>query len=105
MKMAAFIWGFGKSGQLGNGRTDTVHTPVQLQLKFGAEQIDCGGHYTMVITTKGNLLAFGCAKYGRLGTGDETDRLQPELIKCTGSDGRSVQFKKVFTFKTGFSGR
>ena len=81
-------------GQLGNGQTDTVHAPIQPHLSVPVKQIDCGGYYTAVITESGQLVTFGCAKYGRLGTGDETDKLEPMKITCTGTSG-AVNFQKV----------
>ena len=81
--MSVFTWGFGKCGQLGNGTKDTRHTPGRLSLpdKCGCTRIGSGGHYTAVVTDKGELYTFGCGKHGRLGTGDEDDRLVPIRIK------------------------
>lgn len=81
--MSVFAWGFGKCGQLGNGSKDTRHTPRKPSLSHESQctRISCGGHFTAVVTDKGEVYTFGCGKHGRLGTGDETDRLVPVRIK------------------------
>lgn len=89
--MSVYTWGFGKLGQLGGGRTDTEHTPVVPKLP--AKEIifiNCGGYYTAVITADGDMYTFGCGKYGRLGTGDEADRLEPEHVKASSDGGREI---------------
>lgn len=95
--MTAYVWGFGKCGQLGNGQTDTVHTPVRPKLPAGTKliEINCGGYYTSVIDCNGHLYSFGCGKYGRLGTGDEADRNKPVKINICDEKDATVKFKKV----------
>ncbi|XP_045176506.2 probable E3 ubiquitin-protein ligase HERC3 [Mercenaria mercenaria] len=97
--MNVLTWGFGKLGQLGNGKgeTDTQHTPVRPKLPTNTEVCDihCGGYYTAVISKNGHLYTFGCGKYGRLGTGDEEDRLEPVKIKAKDDDKGNITFRKV----------
>lgn len=92
--MSVYAWGFGKLGQLGNGQTDTVHTPNQPKLRKPAVQINSGGYFTAIITNCGELWTFGCGKYGRLGTGSETDSTEPVKIKCVDNSG-NVKLKLV----------
>lgn len=94
--MAVYVWGFGKSGQLGNGQTDTQHTPVRPKLPQNTEIADlhCGGYYTAVVSQNGQLYTFGCGKHGRLGSGSEEDRTEPIKISVTDENGK-VSFQKV----------
>ncbi|KAL4238637.1 hypothetical protein ACF0H5_003344 [Mactra antiquata] len=88
IEMTAFVWGFGKLGQLGNGETGTVHTPITPKLPPNMEvsDVQCGGYFTAVLTTDGRLFTFGCGKYGRLGTGNEADQKQPVEIRFLDGD-------------------
>lgn len=98
--MAVFLWGFGKQGQLGNGQTNTQHTPVRPKLPANTEACDiqCGGYYTAVIDKVGQLFTFGCGKYGRLGTGSDEDVAEPVKIRVAATGDRvDIAFRKVCT--------
>ncbi|KAH3845355.1 uncharacterized protein LOC127873042 [Dreissena polymorpha] len=92
--MSVYVWGFGKLGQLGNGQTEISHTPVEVKLRESCREVQCGGHYTAVVTDSGALYTFGCGKYGRLGTGDETDRRTPVRVRIT-KNGNEVAIHSV----------
>ena len=96
--MSVFAWGFGKCGQLGNGSQDTRHTPRKPSLpdECRCKKICCGGHYTAVVTDRGSLYTFGCGKHGRLGTGNENDKLVPVRIKG-GLDKQEIEEVLMFT--------
>ena len=90
--MAAFSWGFGKYGQLGNGQNNSAEIPQLLKLPRNASplQLSCGAHFTVVLcqSTVGSkdgrrtkkLYACGWGKYGRLGTASEEDHSTPTAV-------------------------
>lgn len=80
-KCQLFIWGLGKSGQLGTGNEHTQHNPQMIQVKSDSKgheawpcQVSCGGLYTAIVMSDGEMYTSGCAKYGRLGSGCEDNR-------------------------------
>ena len=93
--MPVYTWGLCVHGQLGNGQTATEHTPVSPRIPGKCCQISSGGHYTAVITCSGDLFAFGCGKYGRLGTGNEDDQLKPTKIEVRNEKEEAVKFNQV----------
>jgi len=54
--------------------------------------VSCGIAHTLVLTTTGQFLAWGCGKYGQLGYGDLWDREEPVVVPGVHS---------VLTFATG----
>ena len=42
--------------------------------------VACGIAHTLVLTSTGQLLAWGCGKYGQLGYGDLWDREEPVVV-------------------------
>ncbi len=44
-------------------------------------QISCGENHSMVLTSGGNVYAWGDNSQGQLGLGDTVSRLRPELVK------------------------
>ena len=42
--------------------------------------VACGIAHTLVLTSTGRLLAWGCGKYGQLGYGDLWDREEPVVV-------------------------
>ena len=97
----AFGWGFGKYGQLGNGKLSNVETPLVLKLppNVSPTQIAAGAHFTLVLAEKRRsksskpeasttvtqngecLFACGWGKYGRLGTGSAEDKHVPTEVQ------------------------
>lgn len=79
--MAVYAWGLGKSGQLGNNCLDTCHLPQKIVLaNKEIKYISTGGLFSLLLTHDGRVFAFGCGKYGRLGTCNEEDHSSPQLI-------------------------
>lgn len=96
-----FGWGFGKYGQLGNGKLSNFETPQVLKLppNVSPTQIAAGAHFTLVlarekrrskskteasttVTQNGDcLFACGWGKYGRLGTGSTEDKHLPAEVQ------------------------
>ena len=115
----AYAWGFGKYGQLGNGKLSNCETPQSLRLPSSARptQISAGAHFTLVLAgrrpPKGAaktpsaalegagdcLFACGWGKYGRLGTGSAEDQPLPAEVKLpkdgAGAGGGGACIKAV----------
>ena len=102
----AFGWGFGKYGQLGNGKLGNFEMPQSFKLPPGAlpTQITAGAHFTLVLTRKRHpksvgvppgvpthtLFACGWGKYGRLGTGSTEDQPLPIEVRLPSKECASV---------------
>jgi alpha-tubulin suppressor-like RCC1 family protein len=83
------LWGWGNNfyGQLGNGNTNNLTTPIQISTEF--IRINSGNSHTLGIKTNGTLWAWGRNSGGQLGTGNYTNSLIPIQIG-TDSDWLSV---------------
>ena len=114
--MSLYAWGLGKNGQLGQGTNDTHILPVKVLLPRhthnykshkkesntyntnGAKSpsrssednkvidIAAGGLMTGFVTSNGEVFFCGSGLHGRLGTGDENERLHPVRISVPGDD-------------------
>ena len=85
-----YAWGSGTYGELGSGNQQSVckpqlvkmpnevHTvpsdddPAEEVLKLGSskpiiKQISCGGHHSLVLSSRGYLYSFGYGAHGQLG--------------------------------------
>ena len=81
--MAVYSWGFGKHGQLGNGKTNTAETPQLLKLPRNTTplQVSCGAHFPKVVAIlKVSMPVAGESMVARLGTGSEEDHSTPNQI-------------------------
>lgn len=77
-----FTMGGTENGQLGNpAAAGKVPTLVQDKLlgEF-VEEISCGAHHVVVLTSKSELYTWGKGANGRLGHGDTEDRKSPSLV-------------------------
>lgn len=72
-------WGRGKDGQLGNGGSDDMPTPVSVAGLSGVKQIALGGSFSCALLDDGRVKCWGT---GRItGEGKEAARLPPTLVK------------------------
>ena len=93
----AFAWGGAKNSRLGGTDPRRHHTPQpvknlsvalrRLRLKLAPKpstqtesMVSCGIAHTLVLTTSGQLLAWGCGTHGQLGYGDLWDREDPIVV-------------------------
>ena len=90
-----YCCGVGKAGQLGlpgDGKKPVMRptlVPFFEESGHHVVQVSCGFHHTLVIaspkaavrTFTTSVYAFGWNEYGRLGTGDEEQRMLPEQIQ------------------------
>lgn len=62
-----YTWGYGASGCLGHGDTNSHAVPRLVQSLSEIQYIDCGGFHTAVVSEKGELWTWGRADVHQLG--------------------------------------
>ncbi len=77
-----YAWGYNASGQLGNGSTTSVATPVSVLLPSGtsASAIAAGYAQSLAVTSSGSVLAWGDNTDGELGNGTTTSSTIPVAV-------------------------
>jgi alpha-tubulin suppressor-like RCC1 family protein len=76
-------WGFGKFGELGDGKTSNAHAPVAVHLPRDVKikSISAGCEHNLALTTSGTLYAWGANGFGQLGDGTRKNRHTPVVVK------------------------
>jgi alpha-tubulin suppressor-like RCC1 family protein len=69
MTAAAYCWGEGVSGQLGNGVADSSDVPILVSGGLSFVAISAGESHTCAIDGAGNMYCWGANADGQLGTG------------------------------------
>lgn len=83
-------WGGGTLGQLGNGGTSTVSSPVAV-VKTGVlsgktvVSMAAGGYFNLALCSDGTLVSWGENSSGQLGDGTKTNRSAPVLVPMVGA--------------------
>ena len=77
---AAFCWGRGNTGQLGNASFDDQPTPVAVSGGLTFASISPGGLHTCALTSEGVAYCWGLGGSGQLGDGSSSDQLSPVAI-------------------------
>ena len=78
---AAYSWGFGQYGQLGDGSaTISQMTPVAVSGGLTFASLSAGNEYTCGVTTSGAAYCWGEGEYGQLGNGSERDQARPVTV-------------------------
>lgn len=92
-----FMFGYGKSGQLGTG--DEKHRPIPTEIMKGTKvkMVSSGYHQTAVIDKNDSLYMFGGNDGYQLGTGDKEKRLLPTKI----TTGKRVKMVSCGWYHTG----
>ena len=70
-KGKVLAWGSNSFGQLGDGTTTSSDMPVRVRLPQGtrASAVAAGDTFSLVLTSKGKVLAWGRNSNGQLGNG------------------------------------
>lgn len=74
---AAYCWGFGNHGQLGDGLGEDSPTPVGVSGGLSITAMDAGFHHVCAVTTAGAAYCWGWNDYGELGNGSKSSSLVP----------------------------
>lgn len=82
------IYGWGHNGycQLGNGNTNHGITPNLLQGALSGKVVTtvaCGSHHSVVLTSEGEVFAWGQNNCGQIGSGTTTNQSTPKKIIYT----------------------
>jgi alpha-tubulin suppressor-like RCC1 family protein len=90
-----YTFGWGKEGQLGNGRNDNCNTPQHIAAgpdgrPITAKAIAAGGMYTVILAVDGQVYTFGNNALGELGNGQNNTCNTPQRIEIRGLDGRPI---------------
>lgn len=82
----AYCWGYGESGQLGNGDTKNSNTPVKVKQEPGKlagrtiKQIFAGSSHNCVSTTDNKVYCWGLNDSGQLGNGSTRNSSVPVAV-------------------------
>lgn len=75
-----YAWGYGSSGNLGNGGTAHVYVPAAITANFGGRRIlrlACGSSHTLALTDGGEVFSWGTNNNGQLGHKQAATRPAP----------------------------
>lgn len=76
-----FGWGGDNYGDLGNGATGLVTTPVSVALPAGLRQVSAGLDFSSAaVLSDGRVATWGHNNWGQLGDGTTTDRRSPAVV-------------------------
>ena len=90
-----YSWGTGAYGRLGHENESDISVPTLITaLKhIPIESISCGYAFNIAIAQSGQVYSWGVGANGRLGLGDEFNRLLPCLIDPSFCDTPTVRFQ------------
>ena len=76
-------WGWGATGQLGDGSNSSSDVPAKVKLAKGVRvtQVAAGGYHTLAVTSTGAVLAWGYNSNGQLGDDSTTGSYIPVKVK------------------------
>ena len=80
-------WGHGGNGALGLEQHIISYldppcpTPVS-SINSQIKQVACGRDFTLMLTMEGSVYSCGSGAFGKLGHGDEEDKMLPTLVSC-----------------------
>lgn len=73
-----FMWGFGGSGQLGDGTRESHSAPVKIM--DNVKTVSLGGDHSAAITEDGKLYLWGDNHSGQIGDRSQKDRFEPVKV-------------------------
>jgi alpha-tubulin suppressor-like RCC1 family protein len=88
---AVMCWGYGGTGDLGNGSTNSSEVPVQVTgLASGAKSVAVGDNYACAVTGAGGVVCWGNNDSGVLGNNSTAGSLLPVQVVGLASGVASV---------------
>jgi alpha-tubulin suppressor-like RCC1 family protein len=76
------LWGCNESSQLGLGSSNNKYEPVQLPLKkLKPVSVACGSHFSVLLTSNGEVMTWGKGESGQLGLGDSSNGHIPQRVQ------------------------
>lgn len=84
-----FAWGYGSSGQMGNGSTANRTFPIEIDTTgtpmAGKTIVDVvsGAYHNLALDSTGAVYAWGLGTSGQIGDGAKTNRSRPVLVDMT----------------------
>ncbi len=95
---AAYCWGLGTSGQLGNGASVQSNVPVAVSGGLTFTQIDTGAAFACGLTSAGAAYCWGAGNQGQLGNGTTTAAQNtPVAVTTTGTPLAGVTLTQIST--------
>ena len=85
---AAYCWGAGLSGQLGNGATGSAAVPTAVAGDLVFTEVSAGGEHTCGITQVGDGYCWGDGASGQLGNGTKSSSASPVQVQFPIGDER-----------------
>ncbi|KAM4700204.1 RCC1 and BTB domain-containing protein 1 [Discoglossus pictus] len=93
-----YAWGHNGYSQLGNGTTIQGTAPVQIRMELLSKtvtQVSCGSHHSLVLTSGGEVFAWGYNNCGQVGSGTTANQVVPRKVV------NSLQNKVVMNITSG----
>jgi alpha-tubulin suppressor-like RCC1 family protein len=93
-------WGANGNGQLGNGTTTDSTTPVRVKISRNTKvtAVRAGCDFSLALTSKGHVLAWGYNGFGELGNGTTTDSDTPVRVQLpTGTEATAISAGQHFS--------
>ncbi|KAI4815496.1 hypothetical protein KUCAC02_005638 [Chaenocephalus aceratus] len=99
-----FTFGEGSYGQLGHNSSDNELKPRLVDgLDGPASHISCGRRHTLVLSSSGQLWAFGNGAKGQIGTGRTENSLTPTLVSLPWTTESVVAVPKDLKISAGWN--
>ena len=100
-----WAWGYNENGELGQGNTTSVYSPVQVKSADGNSyltdiiEIAAGSNHNLALAKDGTVWSWGYGFYGELGNGTKANSSLPVKVKI--GDG-SVDLTGVVSIAAGY---
>jgi alpha-tubulin suppressor-like RCC1 family protein len=94
---ALYAWGLGSSGQLGNGASVTVSSPVLVTGSLSWASISAGNSASAGVDSLGRLYTWGAAQDGRLGNNTAAGNINNPTQILTGTSFTAVKGQGLTT--------
>jgi alpha-tubulin suppressor-like RCC1 family protein len=97
LSRAAYCWGLGSNGQLGNGHSSDIDsTPVAVSGGLTLASVTAGDDFTCGVTPSGAVYCWGLNAFGQLGNGTTASSATP-VVASSGLTFASVSAGNDFT--------